>query len=85
MKTIRLDDRTVLAMAQIAMQVYEIAIDVDNPRSIQAGVKALFERMQADAIPDSEPIAQLEAIAEDMARLHRRMVKEAYPQMRTAA
>lgn len=84
MKTIRMDDRTVLAMAQVAMEVYEIAIDVNDPNSIRAGMKDFFGRMQADSIPDSEPIAQLKAIAEDLARVHRRMAKEAYPQMRSA-
>ena len=48
MKTIRIDDRTVRSMAQVAMELYEIPIDVDDPNSVRAGMKEFFDRLEMD-------------------------------------
>ncbi len=72
-------------MAQVAFDLYEIEVDIDEPRSIQAGLKAFFDRMQAESIPDSEPIAQLAQIKVDLIRVHDRLVKESYPQPQMSA
>ena len=85
MKTIRIDERTIATMAEIAFDLYEIPIDVDDPRSVQAGMKDFFDRMQTDTIPDSEPIAQLAQIKADLIRVHDRLARETYPQPRRIA
>ena len=85
MTRIHLDDRTVKFVANFAMDLYGIEIDVNEPRSISAGVNALFRAMEVDSSP-SQPIAQLAEIKTDLLRLYSRVAKESNPTIeRTAA